>query len=352
MSMNISSLKQINFQDCIDDGNNITDWLWHGRIPYEEITAIGGAEGTGKTWLLLEIIRRCLNEQLMPDGQKANIRAKRILYIDAEDGKKTISSRLRNWQASGLIKDKDIGDKLIFVPYPIDGLLDFAQTNYQQDLYNLVLKYQPYLIVVDSWQASLLKSTFDEQVMPTFLFFKRLIKQFRCAMIASFHFSKDSGISSPYDAPSTLALKGAGNMRYYMRATHLMHRKALIKNMEVATDPYIMRPGRITDAIMPEPLAFKLVPLNNGASLEFIDYNELGLLDDDEVEAKPSSKLEEIKAHILSELEKHGELLTKDLMGEFARMSFNRALNELIEKGLIEKVSRGKYAFVQCKKQE
>ncbi len=180
MSVNISSLKQIDFQDCIDDVNNTTDWLWHGRIPYEEITAIGGAEGTGKTWLLLEIIRRCLNEEIMPDGQKANIRAKRILYIDAEDGKKTISSRLRNWQASGLIKDKDIRDKLIFVPYPIDGLLDFAQTSYQQDLYNLVVKYQPYLIVVDSWQASLLKSTFDEQVMPTFLFFKMLYKPLKC----------------------------------------------------------------------------------------------------------------------------------------------------------------------------
>ncbi len=155
-------------------------------------------------------------------------------------------------------------------------------------------------------------------------------------MIASFHFSKDSGISSPYDAPSTLALKGAGNMRYYMRATHLMHRKALIKNMEVATDPYIMRPGRITDAIMPEPLAFKLVPLNNGASLEFIDYNELGLLDD-EVEAKPETKLEEIKAHILSELEKHGELQATDLIGEFVRDTFYRAIKELLKDEKIQK---------------
>ena len=316
-----------------------TEYLWHPYIPYGEISAIGGREGTGKTALVQDLIRRCLNGHPMPDGQTPHLRTDRILFIDAEDFVGDWIGRMRQWQQCSDPKFWHRRDGLEVLTYPKHGLLDFAQPEQQDRLFELCLKIQPTWINLDSWQASLLKATFDEQIAHVIAFFKRLVKELNCAFTTTLQLNKDDG--SPYSPPNSTSFKGAGTAAYRFRATFGMYRMQLGGQKDLKTDPRILQPIRISSAQHPDPIAFTFEPLHpTGFYLKYHKFDELQGIQSEQPDAIFSTKSEDCEGFIINSLTVNGpqsyaDLKTAAKNNGIGFQTFDMVLKELKADGRI-----------------
>lgn len=262
------------------------EFLWYGYIPYGELSLLAGREGTGKSAIIQDLIRRVQNGELMPDNQKPNIKAKNILFIDAEDFISDWLQRIRWWQDAGMWHSIE---GLKVMEYPQNGVLDFANPDHQTWLIDIVKETQPFWIVLDSWQAALVKATFDEQVAHVIQFLKNVAKSFNCAITLTSHMNKQN--SDPYTKPSSSDIKGAGAMAYKVRATHGMYRIQLGGKKDLRNDGRIWEPIRVSGAPHPDPLACIFKPLHpRGFLIEYHDPDELfGLM---EAQAREEAEME------------------------------------------------------------
>jgi len=252
-------------------------WLWYGYIPYQEISSIGGVEGTGKSVILQDLIRRVLNDYPMPDGQSANLKRASILFIDAEDFINDFLDRMNDWQQCDDHTFWHKRNGLQIITYPEKDLLDFSTIRHQQMLAHLVEETEPAWIILDSWQASFLESTFDRHVQQAIQYFKSLIKTFDCALTATMQMNKEN--ADKYQEPMSSAYKGAGTTAYRFRATFGLYRLQLGTDRDEETDPRIMKALRVSGAKHPKRIAFTLESLPpQGFFVKYHDYDELQTL--------------------------------------------------------------------------
>ena len=287
-------------------------WLWENYIPYGEISAIGGREGTGKSAMVQDLIRRCLNGQPMPDGQKPNLRSDRILFIDAEDFVDDFVGRMRTWQQCGDEQFWWRRDGLEIIQYPKKKLLDLATIEQQNRLVDIVARFKPTWIILDSWQAAILKSTFDEQIAHVIAFFKALIKEFNCALTTTIQLNKDDG--SPYSPLSSTSFKGAGTAAYRFRATYGMYRMQVGGMKDLKKDPRILQPIRISSALHPDPIAFTFEPLYpRGFYVQYHKFDELHAIQAEQVPETMLTKTEQAEDFIVNYLMVNGAQSYQDL---------------------------------------
>jgi len=77
-------------KDAIVTGSHVManksekSWLWEGWIPKKLVTILGGFEGKGKSYALLDIASRITNGSKFPDGSKAP--KGNVLWLGFEDG--------------------------------------------------------------------------------------------------------------------------------------------------------------------------------------------------------------------------------------------------------------------------
>jgi hypothetical protein len=118
-----------------------TSWLWPGHIPRGHTTIIAGDPGIGKSLLVLDLVRRCLEGGEWPDGSPCQ-RLERVMIVDTEGTQAVALSRVHNL---GIPLER------VLLPFldPLQELL-LDNTDSWNAFLDAVTKARPGLILVDS----------------------------------------------------------------------------------------------------------------------------------------------------------------------------------------------------------
>ena len=121
-------------------------WLWRGWIPRGFISLLGAAPGMGKSLVALDLARRVLAGEALPDGQsppETGARPGRVIYVDAEYVPQLAVARAGAW-------GMDMRRLFMLLPEPGRYFMDFCGATDRDRLTEMVYALEPELIVVDS----------------------------------------------------------------------------------------------------------------------------------------------------------------------------------------------------------
>lgn len=148
---------------------------------------IGAEPKVGKSWLGLDLAR-CVASGVDFLGYHVP-KARRVLYIQEEDSRRRVSSRLRR-----LVKgagDSPPTDEMLRVIVRRGFRID--QPNFQKSLRQELSEFQPALVVVDVFNSVHTKDELNQQQMTEVLrAFTRLNRKYGCAFLLLHHFRKAS----------------------------------------------------------------------------------------------------------------------------------------------------------------
>lgn len=306
------------------------EYLWPGWIPRRELSIIVADPGVGKTYFIVDLIRRMLNGLEMPDGQQAQRQRQNVLYIDAEDYVAGIYKRVREFRDGEMWPKTNTG--FYVMPYPESSVLDFAKQEWQDALVERVSALKPDWVIVDSLTSSIIRYTFDEDVLPVVTFLKRLVKQYNIALTFLHHNNKASSTRQGND---TANVSGAG---MFARRSRVIMGMGYISQGQVdkRTDPrkvYIIK----SNDRHPERLAFRFEELHpRGTFLDYFDPSDL---------LKASGEEKSTEQDFLDAIDSLGEEATAKNIAEEMGVSNGYArltLKKLENAKLIEKAGRGK----------
>ncbi len=306
------------------------EYLWDGWIPRGEMSMLISDPGVGKTHLIIDLIRRHLNGMDAPDGQKFERQRPNILYVDAEDYRKGIYSRIKAYRATEPSMWPKQGGGLYIMPYPRKDLLDFADPRYQDALTERIISIQPDWVIIDSISSAIIRHTFDTDVAPIMAYFSGLVNDFNLALTFLHHNNKMSNLR---DFTDTRNIAGAGLLARRSRVVIGMGYISKRNRVDKKNDPRKVQIIKTNDWI-PDPLAFRFTPLHpRGVFLDFFDLQEAvqGELRDNQQAA-----IEAITAL--------GDKATANNLADHLGVSrgyLSTVLTGLLKEGFVEKAGRG-----------
>jgi hypothetical protein len=124
-------------------------WLWPGWIPRGMLTVFGASQGSGKSFVALDLAYRIIHSLPFPDGAPQppfpsgkGPGDRSVLYIDAEMVPQILNERAENYQ---------INRRRLYVMMPdSDEMIDFGAAKYKDRLVDMVTHLRPELVIVDS----------------------------------------------------------------------------------------------------------------------------------------------------------------------------------------------------------
>lgn len=118
------------------------EWLWPGWIPRGMLTLLGAAQGSGKSFLALDLGFRIIHGKGFPDGAPVPRAGAPIIYVDAEMVPQILNERAEHYQ---------VDRSRLYVMLPEAGeMIDLGDPKYQERLGEMCVTLQPELIIVDS----------------------------------------------------------------------------------------------------------------------------------------------------------------------------------------------------------
>ena len=118
------------------------EWVWSGWIPRSLITVLGASQGSGKSFVGLDLAYRIAHNMGFPNGAPVARPGANIVYVDAEMVPQILNERAQNY---GLDRKK------LFVMLPEAGeMIDLGQPRYQDRLTEMTALLHPELIIIDS----------------------------------------------------------------------------------------------------------------------------------------------------------------------------------------------------------
>lgn len=320
------------------DGHKLqVEYLWQHWIPRSEMSMIVADPGVGKTLFVLDLARRMLNGLEMPDGTPAHRKQQSILYIDAEDYVKGIYRRVKVWQQAGHWEAKNAGFYLM--PYPTADVLDFSKAIHRDALVERVNAIKPDWVILDSLSSGLINYTFDNDVIETLVFFKRLMREFDLAFTLLHHNNKAARNRQSNDIAN---LSGAGlfgrRSRVLIGMNYHPENGAEINKQ---TDPRLVQCIKTND-VWPDNLHFKLQKLEPAGVM--LDYYK----PDTSLDASHSTSIVE---QIREAIDKLGDKATaKNIATElgYSHSWMREVLMRGERQGLLKKQGHGKaYCVVE-----
>src|SRR3989304_2988549 len=74
------------------------EWLWPGWIPRGMLTIFGAAQGSGKSFVALDLAWRLIHNKCFPDQKPIPRPGCNVLYVDAEMVPQILNERSQNYQ--------------------------------------------------------------------------------------------------------------------------------------------------------------------------------------------------------------------------------------------------------------
>lgn len=118
------------------------DWVWKGWIPRGLITVLGASQGSGKSFVSMDLAYRIIHNIGFPDGSSIARPGANVIYVDAEAVPQILRERADHY---GMDQNK------IFMLLANQGeMIDLGQQKYQDRLTEMTAALQPELIIIDS----------------------------------------------------------------------------------------------------------------------------------------------------------------------------------------------------------
>lgn len=162
------------------------EWVWPGWIPRSMLTILGASQGSGKSFVGLDLAGRIIHNLGFPDGAKIARPGANIVYVDAEMVPQILNERAQN---CGIDRSK------LFVMLPEAGeMIDLGQPRYQDRLVEMTAVLNPELIIIDSLSSIHSSGQNNvEDVRSLIGFLTRLVSGACCGMLLVHHIRKPSG---------------------------------------------------------------------------------------------------------------------------------------------------------------
>lgn len=180
------------------------EWLWEPWIPRGMLSLLGAWQGTGKSWLALDLARIVTQAQQWPDGSGVQKNGT-CIYVEAEAVPRITVDRIR---AMGMNADK-------IYPFLPDrfGLMDLANRGWQDRLADMVDSLRPELVIIDSLtNVSESGQNGVEDVKNLLMYLVRLADFANCGLVVIHHLRKPSGGQMTLPGVSIHDFRGSGHI--------------------------------------------------------------------------------------------------------------------------------------------
>ena len=180
------------------------EWLWEPWIPRGMLSLLGAWQGTGKSWLALDLARIVTQAQTWPDGAAVG-RNGSCIYVEAEAVPRITVDRIR---AMG------IGASKIY-PFLPDryGIMDLANRSWQDRLVDMVDQLRPELVIIDSLtNVSEAGQNGVEDVKNLLMYLVRLADFSNAGLVVIHHLRKPAGGQLTLPGVSIHDFRGSGHI--------------------------------------------------------------------------------------------------------------------------------------------
>ncbi len=171
-------------QDLAKDLTPI-EWVWPGWIPRSLITVLGASQGSGKSFVALDLAWRIVHGKNYPDDSPIARPGTNIIYVDAEMVPQILNERAQHY---GMDRSK------LFVMLPEEGeMIDLGQQHYQDRLVEMAAMLSPELIIIDSLSSIHSGGQNNvEDIRSLMGYLIRLASGARCGLLLVHHIRKPS----------------------------------------------------------------------------------------------------------------------------------------------------------------
>jgi KaiC/GvpD/RAD55 family RecA-like ATPase len=208
-------------QNFMSSGESSIKWLVEGIIPEQSTVILGGLQGIGKTWLMLDLAI----EMARGGGSwlgKFLVNPAKILYVDEESSSTLLRTRLHKLLLGKGVKISDLNLHLA-----IAHNYNFSSDSSVCKFKKLLQLHQPKVVFIDSLvrihRGSENSSTELAQVFGEF---KKLMREFNCTFIFADHEGKQVWWSEIEDKePSSNDLRGSNEKAAFADSVLSLRRK-------------------------------------------------------------------------------------------------------------------------------
>ena len=160
-------------------------WLWDDWIPNGMFTLLGAVPEAGKSYIALDLARRVIHGEPLPDGSLNHAPGRNVVYVDAELAPQVISERATAWQM-------DTTKLYPLMPEDRD-MIDLVQPKWQNRLIEICYSTNPALVIIDSLSTITAKGENSvEDVRELLGFLNCLAIHRQCAVLLIHHLRKKS----------------------------------------------------------------------------------------------------------------------------------------------------------------
>lgn len=242
------------YADVRDDIPDIS-WVWPGWMPRSMVTLLAAAQGTGKTFIGLDLAYRLANVGRWPDGTPVPIPEGKTLYVDAEFAPEMLKERVDRY---------GIHPRRLAFLWPEEGELlnlDDASTGYRDKLINMMDAMSPELVILDSLMSLSRKGVNNvEDVRDLFMFLVQLAKAYHCGMLLLHHLRKPSGgTQMSYWEPDTADGSGSSYITQQPRAVWGASIVQTGPKPDEKNDPRQLKMLKLSPAEKPDPITYRFV---------------------------------------------------------------------------------------------
>jgi hypothetical protein len=174
------------YPSLADIGGSLSpiDWLWPAWIPRGMVSVLGAAPGAGKSIVALDLARRIIHGESLPDGTPVPNPGANVVLVDAEGVPQIQNQRAADWAMDG-------SHLFLMLPPEDYGTLDLGDRRQQEVLLGMVHHLKPELVIVDSLSSISLKGENSvEDVRALLRFLSALAGDFQVAVLVIHHLRK------------------------------------------------------------------------------------------------------------------------------------------------------------------
>lgn len=173
--------------DILASGPPEISWVVKGILPKRSVGIIAGTQGSGKTWLLLDLAIEAYCGGLWLNHFPVS--RCRVLYWDEESSEELLRFRLAQLLAGKRLRAEDVQ-----IPFGIGLGLSLSDPQCTQQLRELLSLHRPQLVIVDSLiRVHRAEENSATGMAEVFGVVKDFVREFGCAFIFADHQRKNPG---------------------------------------------------------------------------------------------------------------------------------------------------------------
>jgi hypothetical protein len=239
------------------------DWIWKGWIPRGLLTVLGASQGSGKSFVALDLARCIIHDTGYPDGSPIARPGSNVIYVDAEAVPQILRERANHFQ---------MDQNRIFLMLADHGeMIDLGQQKYQDQLTEMTAALKPELIIIDSLSSSHTRGQNNVEDLRALVgYLVRLTGWANCGMLLIHHIRKSPNGQRMMNMDFGMEdLSGSGYITQQARVVMGLH----VVQARPEFDPNGPRELKVLKSNLgpyPQPIGFTFEPIEpEGARLKW-----------------------------------------------------------------------------------